>query len=197
MSKIEKRRNPPRLPMTTQIKHGLNRVLNIAGLQVSTTKADQMERGRLGELVVRQHWARAPYRYGLQFNIGSYWDFLKMVCGPFASDLTSLPATADSAGDGYFLKNGWFESVDAEILYAVIRHFRPRRIIEVGCGYSTRLMRRAITDGQLQTRLTCIDPYPRVAVHSFADEHIPSAVEYIQASDLCRCLAANDILFID
>lgn len=197
MSKLEIHRSPPKLRTTTHVKHALNRVLNIAGLQVSTTKGDQVERARLDGLVSRHHWAVAPYSYGLHFDATSYCEFLKRVCGPFASDLSSLPTTGDSSGEGYFLKNGWFESVDADVLYGVIRHFKPQQIIEVGCGYSTRLMRRAINDGQLPTRLTCVDPQPRVAVHSFANEHIQSAVEYLPPSELTGRLAANDILFID
>lgn len=43
-------------------------------------------------------------------------------------------------------ENGWFSGADAAYAYAMIRHFRPGAIIEVGSGYSTRIMRKAAQD---------------------------------------------------
>jgi hypothetical protein len=87
--------------------------------------------------------------------------------------------------------------VDAEVLYAVLRHHRPRRIIEVGSGNSTRLMRQAIKDGGLHTHLTCIDPHPRVEMRQCADEFISAPLEDTEAATALNSLAEADILFID
>ena len=40
----------------------------------------------------------------------------------------------------YYTKNQWFPLGDALLLQSVLRHFRPRRIIEVGSGYSSAVM---------------------------------------------------------
>jgi hypothetical protein len=183
--------------LSTQIKDGLNAVLKIAGLQVSTTKLDRLEQARLERLVAHEHWAAAPFHDGLSFEPDRYFNFLRTVCAPYAPDWGALPRTADAVGNGYFLQNGWFESIDAEVLYSVIRHFRPRTILEIGSGHSSRLARRAIDDGQFGTRLVCVDPRPRVEVRSCADEHIMSAVEELPVAALTERLAANDVLFID
>ena len=42
-------------------------------------------------------------------------------------------ATIDSAA----YHHQTFESGDAEMLYNMIRHFKPKRIVEIGCGQST------------------------------------------------------------
>ncbi len=160
-----------RLAPSTRIKDGLNAVLKIAGLQVSTTKHDRLEQARLEKLVAHEHWAAAPFHDGLCFEPDCYFNFLRTVCAPYVPDWGSFPRTADAFGNGYFLQNGWFESIDAEVLYSVVRHFRPRTILEIGSGHSSRLARRAIDDGQLGTRLVCVDPSPRVEVRSCADEH--------------------------
>mgnify|MGYP001204282234 CR=1 FL=1 len=55
----------------------------------------------------------------------------------------------------------WFPRLDAATLYAFIRHFKPRRIVEIGAGHSTRFAIQAIEDEGLQTALTVIDPEPR------------------------------------
>src|SRR5262249_33921290 len=59
-----------------------------------------------------------------------------------------------------FLENGAFQYSDALTLYMMIRHNRPRRIIEVGSGYSSQVMRetskRFFNNG---IDLTFIEPY--------------------------------------
>jgi len=50
------------------------------------------------------------------------------------------------------LRTVGFGSVDAEILYSVLRRFQPDNVVEVGSGFSTRLMRRAIDEGRLATK---------------------------------------------
>ncbi|HEX5611092.1 MAG TPA: hypothetical protein VFX67_00445, partial [Burkholderiales bacterium] len=55
----------------------------------------------------------------------------------------------------------WFPRLDAAAAYAMVRRFRPRRIVEVGSGHSTRFLARAAADGATQTRIAAIDPAPR------------------------------------
>ena len=187
----------PRPALSTQIKDSINVVLRIAGLQVSSTLIERREKERLERLVAKGHWSGARFQEGLSLNPDRYLTFLRTVCEPHRSDFAGFPDTAEAAGGEYFLRNGWFESIDAEVLYSVIRHFRPRTILEIGSGHSSRLARRAIDDGQLGTRLVCLDPSPRVEVRSCADEHIQSAVEDLPLSGLTQRLGANDVLFID
>ena len=46
----------------------------------------------------------------------------------------------------FHLNNDSFESGDAEYLYHFVRHFKPARIFEIGSGYSTLMVRRAIAE---------------------------------------------------
>ena len=43
-------------------------------------------------------------------------------------------------GIRYFFENGYYPYADAIILYCMLRETRPRRVIEVGSGYSSCLM---------------------------------------------------------
>jgi predicted O-methyltransferase YrrM len=110
---------------------------------------------------------------------------------PFAPD----PA---AAGPRYDPANDQFPPHDAALLYAMVRHLAPRRMVEVGCGWSTTVTAAAIRDGATGTELTCIEPYPRDFLHEMADvltlrqekvEHTPPEV-FAQ-------LEAGDVLFID
>lgn len=42
----------------------------------------------------------------------------------------------------FYERNGKFEGLDARILFCLIRHLRPKRVIEVGSGFSSSLDRR-------------------------------------------------------
>jgi hypothetical protein len=190
------KRAVPNVAVSTQIKNSLNRFLNTAGLRISTTSAELREQSRLEELAARGHWNTAPFSDGLLLNPEQHLAFLKSVCGPYRSELAALPVTNLGAED-FFRNNEWFESVDADVLYGVVRHFAPAQIIEVGSGYSSRLAARAIRDGHLQTKLVCVDPCPRVEIRRCADEFIQSPVEELPASELPDRLNPGDVLFID
>lgn len=79
----------------------------------------------------------------------------------------------------------------------MLRRFQPANIVEVGSGFSTRLMRRAINEGKLVTRITSIDPHPNTSVQPYADEYIRTPVEDVEAAKILKLLSAGDILFID
>jgi predicted O-methyltransferase YrrM len=99
-------------------------------------------------------------------------------------------------GTDFHLLNGSFGPVDAELLYATLRDVRPRRVIEVGTGNSTRvialaLARNAQDDGSPAEFLT-IDP----AQPPVATRHITARVEALPL-DTFSSLASGDVLFID
>jgi hypothetical protein len=88
----------------------------------------------------------------------------------------------------------WFPRLDAAAAYAMVRSLRPRRIVEVGSGHSTRFLARAVADGGLDTRITAIDPQPRAAIEKLPVEWLRSPVQRVAAFPP---LGENDILFID
>ena len=44
----------------------------------------------------------------------------------------------------FYLGNNVFESGDTEYLYQIIRYFKPRRVIEIGSGFSTKIVSKAL-----------------------------------------------------
>lgn len=105
---------------------------------------------------------------------------------PHAAELTEVDVT-----------NDYFSGLDAIVYYALIRHLKPRRIIEIGGGYSTRIANRALAANQ-SGRLTCIEPYPEDRLNGslFSVQLITKRVEEIDVG-FFSSLEANDILFID
>jgi hypothetical protein len=90
--------------------------------------------------------------------------------------------------------NGAFESIDAELYYAMIRKYRPHLVIEVGSGHSTHFAMDALKRNG-SGRMVSIDPKPRIGLPEGV-EHTEARVEDIDA-DVFKNLNENDILFID
>jgi len=91
----------------------------------------------------------------------------------------------------------WFPRLDAAIAYAMIRSGRPRRIVEVGSGHSTRFFCRAVQDEALDTEILSIDPAPRAAIEGLPRlKMLPSPVQQAGIAPF-RSLGPGDILSID
>jgi predicted O-methyltransferase YrrM len=90
----------------------------------------------------------------------------------------------------------WFPRLDAAAAYAIVRKTKPKRIVEVGSGHSTRFLARAVADGGLATEITCIDPEPRAKIDALPVKRVRVPVQGAGLSVYER-LEAGDILFID
>ncbi len=101
----------------------------------------------------------------------------------------------------YSFSNTSFGPGDSEILYSIIRYFKPRHIIEIGSGYSTLMAINAIQKNHEEMdnyscEHICIEPYERLWLKSCPVKLIRQKLESIDTA-FFDILAENDILFID
>lgn len=84
-------------------------------------------------------------------------------CAPTCA--SSLRPPRPAAG-GFYVRNGSYESGDAESLYAIVRHVRPARVLELGSGASSHVIaaaaRPGASEGHTFAHVT-VDPYPFIA----------------------------------
>lgn len=119
----------------------------------------------------------------------------------YAEELARLPSTQPTDRT-YYYNNPNFAEGDAECLYSLIRLCKPKRIIEVGSGFSTLMARAAIEQNQhedagYQCLHQCIEPYEMRWLDGVEGiEVIRQKVEDVDQSIFMQ-LGANDILFID
>lgn len=118
----------------------------------------------------------------------------------YAQELTALPFRKPAV-DRFGYENTTYAEGDAEMLYNVIRRFRPRRIVEVGSGQSTLMAMEAIDanardDATYQCRVTCVEPFEQPWLENLGVEVIRKRIEDCP-EDLVRDLEAGDIFFID
>jgi predicted O-methyltransferase YrrM len=108
-----------------------------------------------------------------------------------------------TAGRRYWFENPAYSYSDALLLYCMLRHLRPRRVIEIGAGYSSC----AILDTNelfFENSIECtfIEPVPAL-LRSLVNEQDLERITIIEKqlqevdSQVFAELQANDILFID
>jgi predicted O-methyltransferase YrrM len=103
----------------------------------------------------------------------------------------------------YHLDNPAFAYCDGIIFYCLLRHVRPRRVIEVGSGYSSCVLLDT-NERWLDNRVSCtfVEPYPQLLHSLITDEDrrrvtvMARNVQDLEAGVFDQ-LAAGDILFID
>ena len=132
----------------------------------------------------------------------SQLELLDQFAASYRAEYDALPFEHPGRPCRFFVNNGVFESVDAEMLYCIIRNFRPHRIIEIGSGFSTLLAAQAAIvnrDLDAPCELTAIEPFPSPPLANplpGLTRLVRTGVEDV-ALDKFRQLEANDILFID
>lgn len=123
----------------------------------------------------------------------------------FAAYKPSNVIAAEKVADArFYYNNPAFPKADAFALYCMLLHYKPKRIIEVGSGFSSGLM-MDINEKALNNKvdLTFIEPYPDYALYKVlfpADKHkVTVHKSFLQQIpvDTFEKLEENDILFID
>jgi hypothetical protein len=148
-------------------------------------------------------WRQRSDLVGLDLRESAQLELVVRLASEFADECGRLPREPGPRDDVFYFGNRWFDSIDAELLYLLIRHFKPRRMIEIGSGYSTLMAAEAARAnaalGDTMTQINAIEPYPRDFLLGSQQDSwrlTRSRVEEVPLDTFAQ-LAANDILFID
>jgi predicted O-methyltransferase YrrM len=146
-------------------------------------------------------FAAPPGIRGIDLNEKAQLELLRHFATTYYSE---QPFTEKATpGRRYFFENPAYSYSDGLILYCMIRHLRPRRIVEVGSGYSSCVM---LDTNELffnnSIACTFIDPYPQLLrdlIQESDNTHIRILGKQVQQidDDVFRELEPSDILFID
>lgn len=143
-------------------------------------------------------WAARDTMPGIDLRVDAQLALLKALA-PHTPAI-DYPVEQPADPTRYFYGNDQYPVLDAEFLYAALLHFRPRRMIEVGSGFSSlvtadvnrRLLGRSLA-------FSCIEPYPRQFLIDGVDgisQLVRQKVEDVALTFFDQ-LVENDILFID
>jgi hypothetical protein len=118
----------------------------------------------------------------------------------YVPEVDSVPTDRNSK-DPFWFANDWFADFDAAILYALLRHLKPKRYVELGCGFSSLISSLALSanrkDG-FDTEVLYADPQPRTDLtHYLAPGSlIQRRIQDLPLELFCS-LRVGDVLFID
>jgi Methyltransferase domain len=119
----------------------------------------------------------------------------------FSAELEAFSFPQSSSDQLTFaVNNGSFVAGDFDFLYQFLRHTRPGKIIEIGSGNSTKIMKlalekNAIDEGR-KAKHICIEPFEQPWLESIGVDVIRRKVEECDIA-LFVDLNAGDLLFID
>lgn len=149
----------------------------------------------LSEEVIRRR--REPS--AIDFDLAAQLALLRHLAASYAEEVAAL--FESRTADGPDFENGFFAGLDAAVYYAMVRELKPRRVIEIGSGYSTRLAHAALARNRSEGRageLVCIEPFPeeRLTTARIDARVVRTRIEEVDL-ELFDSLEENDILFID
>lgn len=197
----------------------VNGLMRKPGVRLTLSTLFQFVQDGLGVSVTPQHfyfpvpsiksfhskdWSACRPCAAFDFNLDDQVELLRTELRPYVQecDFSERAVQANGHGPQFHFNNGFFERVDAEILYALVRQRKPQRVVEIGSGNSTLInaaaMRKNAADGS-PGELIAIEPYPA----PYLKQGLPGLTRLIPAKvqdapfDLFLSLKAGDILFID
>lgn len=137
---------------------------------------------------------------GLDLHEAEQLDLLNQ----FVAYYDAMPFQAEKRdGLRYYFENPAYSYSDAILLHCMIRYLKPRRIIEIGSGFSSCMTldtNELCFDGSIET--VFIEPYPELLLSLIKDADkrsikiLSSRLQDVDPAHFAA-LRANDILFVD
>lgn len=132
-------------------------------------------------------------------------DLMERVFPPYLAEFRARYGVREEDANGrFYVVNGVYMAVDAHVYYGLVRHLKPKRIIEIGSGQSTRVALDALETNRDQDgvagSITAIEPYPGPVLKDLQEGGRIALIESkVQDLDLgfFDSLESGDILFID
>lgn len=175
-------------------KRGRLRNLNDSNFQTDTLLALQYP----VDPTSRYGYSQPPHemlRAILDRNRQTYERYVRSIAD-FEPYFARIPLERSEASGDFVWNNRYFQGLDAAALYMLTCQLNPKQYLEIGSGHSTRFVRRAITDHQLQTKVTSLDPRPRADIDLISDKVVRTG---LQDTDLriFEQVGEGDVVFFD
>ena len=134
-----------------------------------------------------------------KFNMETQKSFLKSLS--YQEEFEVFMKKQDNVTDydlKFTLNNGSFGSGDAEFLFNMMNRYKPKNIIEIGCGQSTLIIQGAMQaySNNAATRHICIEPYEQPWLERLTNLDIRRPLEDLDER-FFDLLGDGDLLFID
>jgi predicted O-methyltransferase YrrM len=152
---------------------------------------------------LREHpelWHDRGLPAGIDWDLDGQIAFARELAASYGelADVAARPAAVDMSSEITFI-NGSFSGADACAYYGLARKLQPRRVVEVGGGWSTIFLAHALAHNERPAAVTLIEPEPdpRLLARIPKDWDIQRSL--LQLADLApfEALGPGDICFYD
>jgi len=134
-------------------------------------------------------WRKKSNLDGIKIDLKNQLDNIKKIVLPFQEEYKNgkiyNEAVKLNAGPGYGV-------IEAQALHGVIRHYSPKKIIEIGSGVSTHCMLEAGAKN-----ITCIEPYTSNFLKTNTNIKLIKKKVQDAGIKIFEDLSVGDFLFID
>lgn len=104
-------------------------------------------------------WKNAYKPREIDWNLNGQMETAELV-GKYVDELRDIPKRQPSGKIEYCWDNNFWNNSDAIVQYGLLRALKPKKIIEIGCGWSSLLMKKALDRNNTPCQVTQIEPYP-------------------------------------
>jgi len=134
---------------------------------------------------------------GIQLNLETQEEFAKKAC----SNEKLFETFLNQEDNLFHINNNRFEYTDSITYFTFIEHFKPKKIIEVGSGFSSVLAMETSKFFNFDVDFTFIEPYPEtleklLPAQAYESKLIKEKVQQVPL-DFFTKLDEDDFLFID
>jgi predicted O-methyltransferase YrrM len=144
-------------------------------------------------------WEQPASLHGIELELERQLDVIEGPLLPFIADL-DLPLHPRKDPSELHLDNPWYGPMDAHVLYAMLRNSPPRRVLELGSGFSTLIIDHALQANScaVESAHEVVDPFPSPLL-SVLEGRVRVRQESAAVLDLSVFaeLKAGDLLFVD
>lgn len=146
----------------------------------------------------RDLWHRKSGPLDIDWNLPGQMDVARRVAA-FVGELREVPQRSPGEPVQYCWQNDFWNNADALVQYGIVRDRKPGRYVEVGCGWSSLLLRKALDRNETRCEVTLVEPYPNRAIFDVLPEDWVHQQCILQRAplELFERLGPGDVLFYD
>jgi predicted O-methyltransferase YrrM len=139
---------------------------------------------------------------GVEWDLEAQLGLLRRLA-PLILELEDVPQEMPPGPPSYHWQNDFWNGADALVQYGLLREAKPRRVVEVGCGWSSLLMARALArneeEGAPPTVVDQVEPYARKELLAALPAHWDLHEVMLQRAplELFEALGDGDVCFYD
>jgi hypothetical protein len=151
-------------------------------------------------------WAKPSAMSEVGIDLDEQIDNLRRVCVPFQQEFRGNPYYKHAVNQPFRSgRSRFFGYIEAQVLHAAIRHYKPAQLIEIGGGVPSYCTSQAISmnrrDIGVNGHITCIEPDPIDMIKELDEnsenfELIARPIQRVPLKYFTQ-LQPNDIVFID